>query len=308
MDHIKQKDTKTWQKAVSAIILLLIAVYALFAAYTWQSDSNRVIIHVLGTDTLDSATLLLSRQDYVVSYWRAHEGGYEWIADDDGSAAGSNSSVDVAQDETFYIAVMPMNRYVDKAMMLTRNPMLQTPLFLDINGDDHEEFVFPCSIQEGLSEFYFYPYFYSYDAPTIASPADIAGIGTQYIKWYLTFSSAKVAFAVVKAEVTLNTTDTAKIALVKLNIPCEGFIPNSQLKLQEWMGNSTYTWSAAPCNLNGATYLAYDGSQLNKFEFTAMVECSLVANETVMATLTIYGVSPSGIAVPPISDTINLLG
>lgn len=327
---------KGWQKSLIAVVVSAVVIFGSFAAYmgdidprNWGADSSddgddglstltnqQITLIDAGKCTLDSSTSLTDDTNYLITYWsRRSDNTYLPL----GTGASGTVTIEATEDNLVYIAVEPRSGqayYVDKSATLTNNPRMSPASYFDIDSDGYKEFVFPFSIADvekpvgSLATLYVYPYFLAYAAPTDAAPSDISSIGTatstQYIEWYLSFSATKKAFAVVKVEFALNTTDATKIALTSMNIPGLGYITGDQFELQRGSSTLTYVYDVSPYNLDGATYLTYGTNQLNKFEFTTRIECNLASSDVITATCNIYGLNQTGAAVAAITDTVTL--
>jgi hypothetical protein len=330
---------KEWQKAVLGVVVAVVVIFSFFAAifgsidprqwvatdggggdgggddgYTIVNPTQLAILG-LGRDTLDSTASLTDASNFDISYWSKRGESYMRL----GAGSSGTCTIEIQAAETIYIVAEPKSGqayYIDKDETVANNPRMSVASYFDIDNDGYKEFVFPFSTANiekpigSTATIYVYPYFLAYTAPSDTAPSDITGIGaataTKYIEWYLTFGATKKAFAVVKVEFVLNTTDSTKVTLVNMNIPGLGYVTGDNFELQRGSSSLTYVWDVTPYNLDGAVYLKYGTNQLNKFEFTTRVECNLADDDNVSATCNIYGLNQTGTAAPVITDTMVL--
>jgi hypothetical protein len=207
--------------------------------------------------------------------------------------------------------------YVDVKDTLANNPNIVGDNYINLNNNGYNYFVFKIDVS-GLpqpigqnAQLWLFPYFYSMQAPTLNSLNDISSIGTaattEYLQWQATFANSMNAFAMTKVTFVLNTTDPTQVALNDLNIPGVGYLTSAELGTPaEGATTLTWTWTANPANLNGATYITLATNALNQFAFTANVGCTLSTGNHITATLNIYGVDQNGNSVADITNTVVL--
>jgi len=266
-----------------------------------------------GYNSLDITATLTHETNYYC-YWYANRPG-GWIM----LGSGDQSIELTEQDYGFIYAVVEIpsgqSYYVDFAETKLKNARVVSVSYDDPDGDGYKEFVFKFNMANipkpasGNPTVYFYPYFIAYQKPSINSPADITGIGTasvdKYIEWYVSFANEKKGYGIVKVEFEINTTDTSKIQLDRMNIPGIGYLTGDQFGTPI-KGTNSLTWTyEIGNNLFTANYIKYGANQLNKFEFTTQVTCQLAAGDKIAATITIYGMSVTG-TMETITDTVLL--
>jgi hypothetical protein len=278
-------------------------------------------IKVVGYDSLDiMATSPPALGTAYDAYFMALRSG-GWLLLGKATSSAGGATIEVApQDGGYVYAVVEVksgqNYYVDFAETKLRNPRVVSVSYEDPDGDGYKEFIFKLSLADvpkpasGYPEVYFYPYLIAYSAPSLNTPSDItAGTSavTEYIEWYATFSAEKKGFAISKIEFSINTTDTTKIQLKRMNVPGVGYLTSDQFGTP-LRGTSSLTWTwTAGSSLQTAHYIKYGSNMLNKFDFTTMVDCTLQTSDVIACTITIYGFTPSG-TLTTITDTVNITG
>jgi len=272
-----------------------------------------------GYDTLNLAASLTDDTNYQINYYALSSTGNYMLL---GTGTSGAATVEVTPSDGGYIyaAVMPRSEqayYVDVKDTLANNPNIVGDNYINLNNNGYNYFVFKIDVS-GLpqpigqnAQLWLFPYFYSMQAPTLNSLNDISSIGTaattEYLQWQATFANSMNAFAMTKVTFVLNTTDPTQVALNDLNIPGVGYLTSAELGTPaEGATTLTWTWTANPANLNGATYITLATNALNQFAFTANVGCTLSTGNHITATLNIYGVDQNGNSVADITNTVVL--
>ena len=267
-----------------------------------------------GYDSLDMSTSYDEGTDYD-SYW-FRSSGAGWM-----SLGSGEKQIEVTQQDNGYIWVVVkahsgQDLYVDAVKTKAQNPRISEVRFDDIDDDGYKEFAFRFSMMDipktigAVPEVYVYPYLLAYEAPTINTADDIDGIGTaasqKFIEWYVTFATTRKGYALTKVEFEINTTDTTKIQLNRMNIPAVGYKTGDQFGVP-LRGTGTLTWTyTIGSNLQTAAYILYGANMLNKFDFTTQLTCNLASGDVITATINIYALDPTGAQVAVITDTIIL--
>ena len=270
-------------------------------------------VHTKGCDSLDIAASLAEATDYYLYWFGKRPGG--WIQLGKGDATVELTDAD--QGYIYAVVEIPSGKdyYVDFAKTQLNNPRVASVSYEDVDDDGYKEFVFQIDMSNipkpasGNPSVYFYPYLLAYQKPTINSPSDISGIGTaaatEYVEWYLTFANEKKAYGIIKVEFSVNTTDTTKVQLSRMNIPGIGYLTGDQFGTP-YKGADSLTWTyEIGSNLYEANYITYGTNQLNKFEFTTELTCQLASSDVIEATITIYGITPTGV-METITDSVVL--
>ena len=330
---------KQWQKSVAAVGALAVIIFALFAAYMGSANpkdwgngngkpqatnppeqiltNQRLDMKDSGSNSLDSTATLTGDTNYALTYFAYRNSHYQKL----GTSSTGAATIEVQDQDNgmIWCVVKPrsgQNFYVDAATTQAQNDRVQQWVYKDIDGDGAKEFAFQFSVASiekpiGSNAYvYFYPYFIAYQKPSLSSPSDITSIGTaqvtEYLEWYASFANVKKGYAITKVELVLNTTDTSIISLANMNIPGLGMLSADEFATFRGDTSYTYTWQASPYNLGGANLLTLGTNQLNKFQFTTQLDCTLATSGVYTATLNIYGVDENGAAVAVSSDTVVL--
>jgi len=260
-----------------------------------------------GYDSLNMYSILKEGVNYDC-FWVARRGD-GWLLLGKGDA-----TVEVAEQDGSYIyafvrVVNESEYYVDVAETKAKNPrVMETVLHGDLDGDGHSEYAFRLSLKNvpkpvsGNPTVYFYPYFLSYQKPRINNSPDVNGTGTRYVDWQLSLDEKK-AFAMLRVEFQINTTNATKVKLARLNVPGVGYLtednfgtPVNNSKTLMW----TYIIGENPLQ---AVYIKNGGNVTSEYKLTVMVESSLAPQEVVSATITIFVASPSG-EEETVADTV----
>ena len=323
-------STKAFFGAIIIFYLILAFVFGSFNPLTWrlsvmntsnnqnQNNQSNVALgtfdmHSKGCNSLDIAASLVEGTDYYLYWFGKRPGG--WIQLGKGDATVELTDAD--QGYIYAVVEVPsgVNYYVDFARTQLNNPRVASVSYEDVDNDGYKEFVFQIDMSNvpkpasGNPSIYFYPYFLAYQKPTINSPSDISSIGTaaatEYVEWYLTFANEKKAYGIIKVELSVNTTDTTKVQLSRMNIPGIGYLTGDQFGTP-YKGTNSLTWTyEIGSNLYEANYITYGTNQLDKFEFTTELTCQLASGDHIQATITIYGITPAGV-METITDSVVL--
>jgi len=263
-------------------------------------------IKVVGYNSLDITSTLTLGTNYACYVFGYRPGGWLML----GSFSNGVATVELTSQDNGYVYIVvevPSGQqyYVDAATTKAQNPRVVSVLYEDPDNDGYKEFIFKFDMRNipkpasGNPTIYFYPYFLAYQKPNINSPPDITGVGTarvtKYIEWYLSFANEKKAWAIVKIEISVNTTDTTKMTINRLNVAGYGVLTGDSFGAPI-RGTNSLTWSATlGNNLLDAYFLKYGANQLNKFDFTFQADFQLASSDVLAVTLTIYGLGPNGV-------------
>jgi len=251
-------------------------------------------------DSLDIATSRTVGTDVKV-YWYALRGG-NWVLLGSGDAADINVQEE-DRNLVYVVTAIPSDKYfyVDYQKILSMNDRAQAVEYKDIDGDNVEEYVFKLNVADipfasGTGKYSlpsFNVYLLSYDSsfawPTAGKPSDISSVGTakvtKYIEWYVSLSAEKKALALAEVELKVNTSDTSKVTLKKLNIPGIGYLDGSSFSQSVLSSEIKWTYKISSL-LYGANYIKLPVNTLNKFEFTTTIEVDLETGDKLNFTLT----------------------
>jgi len=264
-----------------------------------------------GYNSLDISSVLTENSGYHL-YWYAYRGGWLML----GKGKATIELTDVDGGYVYAVAKPTSTYYVDWTETKAKNPRVETVTYEDVDNDGYKDFVFKINMGNlpkpatGNPGLFFYPYFLSYEKPSLNAPADITGIGTakvtKYVEWYVYFANVKKAFAITKVEITLNTTDTTKITLTSVAVPNIGAVTGDMFGTP-LRGVNSLTWTySIGSNLYNAQYVKYQTNVLNKFYFTTQIECQLQSSDVLSLTITIYGLTDSG-TLTTLTDSVVLM-
>ena len=322
-----KKDQKNILKgAVVAAVVIYIVMAAVFGTVDPRLWKASVIpgpvtpsgavgmfdMKTAGYNTLDMGASLAEATNYNL-YWYVNRAGWMNIG------KGATTIELTAQDAGYVwaVVVIPSGQsyYVDAASTHAKNARAQAVDFMDVTNNGYKYFMFkidmtnipkPASGNPGI---YFYPYLLAYQKPTLNSPDAIGSIGTspvsEYVQWSATFSTLAKSWAIVKVELSVNSTDTTKIQIQHVNVPSVGYLTGDQFGTP-LKGTTTLTWDKTiGSNLQDAAYMEYSTNQLNKFDFTTQVLCTFTSGNEISVTLTVYGLTTTG-ALESITGTVVL--
>lgn len=252
-------------------------------------------------DSLDVATARAVGTNVNV-YWYAYRTG--WVLLGSGDAADINVE-DQDRNTIYAVASVPsgQNYYVDYAKMTTMNSRIRGVEYKDIDGDNVEEFVFRYDVADipyasGTGKYslpsvnvYLLTYDNSFTWPAAGKPADKTSVGTakvtEYLEWYVSLSGEKKSLALSKIVLKVNTSDTSKVALKKLNIPGIGYLDGSSFTQDVLSTETRWTYTISNLLLN-ADYVKLPVNTMNKFDLTTTVEVDLATGNKLDFTLTLY--------------------
>ena len=263
-------------------------------------------------DGFDVATTYTHGTNYNV-YWFVNRAG-SWIQLASGDATVELTEVDGGYVYALVSVPAGQSFYVDYQSTQQKNFRVQNVLYQDITNDGVKDFVFRIWVGDvprpssGNPQYTFYPYLRAYQKPSINTPADQTGIGTaasaRFIEWYLSFTNTKKSFIITKVVISFNTTDVTKIDLDNVNIPGLGFVSGSQFSYTRLANSIEYTYTIGS-DLSNGLWLNYGANQLNKFPFDTKVTTHFASGDVIAATITIYGLTPTG-TLTTITDTVVL--
>ena len=253
-------------------------------------------------DSLDIATARTVGTNVNI-YWYAQRDG-SWVLLGSGDADDIN--IQAADNEIIYCVMsVPsgQNYYVDYSKILSMNHQLESVQYMDIDGDNVEEYVFRQNIDDipyasGTGKYnmptvnaYLLTYDSSWSIPTGGQQADITNIGTtkvtKYLEWYSAFSAEKKAAGVCKVVLSINTSDISKVTLKKLNVPGVGYLDGSSFEQDVLTSSIKWTYTISNV-LYQADYLKLPVNTINKQEFTTAIELDLASSDVLQASITIY--------------------
>jgi hypothetical protein len=269
-------------------------------------------------DSLNIATARIVGTDVNV-YWYAYRTA--WVLLGSGDAVDINVE-DQDRSTIFAVASVPSGKdyYIDYAKMSMMNSRIRGVEYKDIDGDNVKEFVFRYDIADipyasGTGKYslpsvnaYLLTYDDSFAWPAAGKPADITGVGeakvTKYLEWYVSLSAEKTALALSKVVLKVNTSDTSKVALKKLNIPGIGYMDGSSFTQDILSTETKWTYTISTMLLN-ADYIKLPVNTMNKFELTTTVEVDLATDDVLTFTLTLYYFDATE-SLQSTSDAVNV--
>jgi len=274
-----------------------------------------VTTNVAAYDSLDIATSRTVGTNVKV-YWYVYRNG--WVL------LGTGSSADLSiqkEDYNIVYAVVSVpsgqNFYVDYAKIQNMNSRVQSIEYKDVDGDNVKEYVFRLNIADspyatGTGKYnmpLFTVYLLGYDSShSISSPADITSVGTakvtKHVEWYTTMSAEKKALAISRVVLIVNTSDTSKVALKKLNIPGIGNLDGSSFDQDVLSDQTKWTYRISSI-LYGADYIKLPAGTLNKFDFATQLELKLSSGDVLTFTLYIYYLDATE-SQASLSDAVNV--
>lgn len=317
------RDSEKIILGIVVLYIILAAIGGSFLPWEWTFFKKAEVVptgaavaglfdvEAKGYNSLD-VTTAYTENTHFHCYWYAFRGG--WIM-----LGKGQTTVEVIQQDMGYLyAVIKVNTashslYVDWAETKAKNPRVETVSFEDVDSDGYRDFVFKLNLANipkpsiGNPKMIFYPYFLAYEKPSINAPSDITSVGTaktvKYIEHYLYFASVRKAFAIIKLEITVNTTDTSKVNIKSVAMPFGGSISGETLG-QPVKGVNTLTWTyTIGNNLYNAVFVKYPVNVMNKFYSTSEVELDLEAGDKITYTITWTGLTVDG-SLTTITDTV----
>jgi len=268
-------------------------------------DTAIVTSAVAAWDSLDISTARTVGTNINILWFR-YSGG--WIKLASGNAAdltmGKND-----KNVIYLAAQFPDSpaHFVDYQKILAMNPHLSWYGYMDITGDDVEEFIFKVNVAGStyasatgkwnmpLVNVYLLTYDSSFSIPAGGQPADVTSVGTstttKYAKWYGEISAEKYAAAIYKVTLVANTTDISKVTLKKLNIPGIGYLDGSSFSQDVLSDQIKWTYTVSNNVLYGCDFIERPVNDPNEHKFTAALEFNLATDDYISMTLTIYQLS-----------------
>lgn len=263
---------------------------------------------VAAADSLDISTSRTVGSDINVLWYR-YEG--DWIQL--GSGDGTDITVSESDNnEVFMVVQFPgsPSYYVDYQKILDMNRHLSWYSYEDITEDDVEEFIFKVDISGSTyasangkwnmplcNVYLLTDDTGSFSIPAGGQPDDHTDIGesttTKYLKWYGEISTEKRAVALYKVVLKVNTSDTSKVTLSKMNIPGIGYLDGSSFDKDVLTSETKWTYTISRNVLYGANYMKRPVNDPNEFKFTTAVELTLSTDDVLQFTLYLYQLDAS---------------
>ncbi|MBC8223708.1 hypothetical protein H8E65_03905 [Candidatus Bathyarchaeota archaeon] len=281
-------------------------------------DTAIVTSAVAAWDSLDISTARTVGTNINVLWFR-YSGG--WIKLASGNAAdltlGKNDNNNV-----YLAAQFPSSpaHFVDYQKILAMNPHLSWYGYMDITGDDIEEFIFKVNVAGStyasatgkwnmpLVNIYLLTYDSSFAIPSGGQPADVTAVGeattTKYAKWYAEIATEKQAAAIYKVTLVANTTDISKVTLKKMNIPGIGYLDGSSFSQDVLSDQIKWTYTISNNVLYGCNLIERPVNSPNEHQFTTALEFNLATNDVIQMTLAIYQLTAGEASV---SDTDSVI-
>jgi hypothetical protein len=260
-----------------------------------------------GRNSLDSSGSLTTGTNYASSWYRYTSG--LWVYLGAGSGSSGNNIESIPDDEGYLWLLVEEKSsqyyYVDVSMTRSKNPYILDYKWVDADGDTEKEFVFKCSLWDipkpasGYASRTYYPYFTSESGQGTAAnalqwatqPSDISSIGTstttKYIGWETKLTAEKRAIGIYKVEVVVNTTDTTKFEIEKINIPSVGYLDGSLFSEDVRSSDTKYTYIIGS-DFNNIIYWKVPAGTNNKFDNTISVKFTLSSGDILQFTLYVY--------------------
>jgi len=281
-------------------------------------DAAIVTSDIAAWDSLDISQARTVGTD-INLIWFRYTGG--WIKLTSGDAAdismGRND-----QDSIYLAAQFPSSPsyFVDYQKILAMNPHVSWYGYMDITGDDIEEFIFKVNVAGStfasatgkwnmpLVNVYLLTYDASFSIPAGGKPADVASVGTatttKYVKWYGEIAAEKKAAALYKVTLVANTTDISKVTLKKLNIPGIGYLDGSSFSQDVLSDQIKWTYTVSNNILYGTNYIERPVNDPNEQQFTTALEFNLASGDVIQMTLSVYQLTAGEASV---SDTDSVI-
>ena len=263
---------------------------------------------VLGYDTQDPTVSLTEGSEFNCYWYVNNQGGWQRLGVGDVTVnipTGANLWAQISVNDDYY---------ADFVSTQGKNSRVTSTQYVDINDGLGKQFMFQINLN-GIQaliganpDFYFYPYFYAYQVPDLNTPANQTSVGTatvtKYVEWKATFTDAKMAWAVAEVQISVNTTNIAKVQLQNINIPGVGYISGSEFGAPV-QGSGTLTWTKiVGTNFYSAGYMALGNNALNNFPLTTQLQITLASSDNIGVTITIYGLTPTGAMTDSLTNTV----
>lgn len=175
-----------------------------------------------------------------------------------GGTVASPVYVDMTSEDGGYMYVAvdiisSQNHHIDVDKIKATNSWIEQALWMDIDGDTVNEFVFKYDMKghsipnSGYPAVTFHVHCFADDTSftAVSSLSDLGDIAdtknTQWMEWDITFSAVALAVPLAKIEVKTNVTDTTLFKLKQIEIPGRGFLDASNLVFDEL--STYYRWT-----------------------------------------------------------------
>jgi hypothetical protein len=274
---------------ISLLFLVISGVALVLSGFIPKTASSISFfdLRVRGYDSLNMYSNPKEGADYHC-FWFAKQGdGWRLLGKGD-------TTIEFSPDEYVYAFVQTPKNFVDIEETKAQNPRVNGFIYGDLDGDCNIEYAFRLNLKDiakpvsGNPTLYFYPYLLSYETPSIDSPSSVNGTGNVYIDWQLRLEEKK-AFAVSKVVFQVNTANSSKLKLARLNIPGVGYL--SAVDFGTPINNSyILTWIYP---VSEAIYFKNGGNDTAIYKFTTMVESHLAHGESVNATIIVHVAAPN---------------
>ena len=269
-------------------------------------EGGTFTVYVKGRNSLDSSSALTAGTNFNTGIYAYRNGHWVFL----GSDTGSGVNIEATREDNGYVWVLVEEKsgqyyYVDVPTTLQMNSRVSEYRWTDADGDNQKEFLFKLSLLDvpkpasGYPQVTFYPYFLAESGqgtPANAlqwetQPSDIVAGTTankkNYIGWAAKLTASKRAVGVYKIEVRINSTDTSKFKLDKVNIPGVGYIDGSQFEETILSSETRYVYKIGS-DFNDIVYWKIPEGTNNKIDLTVCVETSLSSSDVIQVTLYVY--------------------
>ncbi len=310
--------------ALFIIIILGAVAFGVYTDWTWQLPEEAAVgpgpttgeewtggtyeLTVAMRDTLDASASMTTGTDASISYYAYRSGGWVFI----GSAtSGGDDQVESDPVDDGYIWVLTEEAsskyyYADTGNTVSKSTHITDYKWVDADGDTDKEFLYKISLwnipeaASGYPKRTYYLYYYAEssqgsDADLIQwdnQPSDSSGIGTttttEYIDWKTKLSAEKRAAGVFKIEIVVNSTDTTKWEIDKVNIPGVGYIDGSQFTEDVRTSDTKYQYIIGS-DFDDIVYWNVPSGTNNQLDNTLAVKCKFGSGEAYSFTLYVYG-------------------
>jgi len=246
-------------------------------------------------------------------YWYVQRGG-AWA-----SLGSGNATIELVKGDAGYVYALckvsgavtgtTHNNFIDWSKTVSMNSRIVPPAqYDDFDNDGSKEYMFKVNMQDvpkpasGNPSVTFYLYLIQEGYVSFGTCADITNIGTttvtKYIQWYVTFTGTKTGVMLRSVKFYFNSTSTTILTFKRLNIPGIGYLGESSFTYNQ-LGAATTTdgqnWEYICGNtLFTAQPILYPVNTLNRFDFTAEVECTFTAGTHYNVRLELTFLDPAG--------------
>lgn len=323
--------------AIGIILILLIAYYAGGLAWLGISPPTEpeptngepptgwlggtFDLTIAGRNSLDSSASLVVGTDFTGDFYAYRSGSYVFLGA--GSATGTQIESEPSDNGYIWLLTEEINTkyyYADIPSTLSKSTYISEKRWTDADGDGDKEFVFKISLwnipkpASGYPSRTFYPYFMAEsgqgtaaNALTINAPDNITvgtATTTKYIGWESALSAEKMAVGIYKVEIVINSTDSTKWILDKVNVPGAGYLDGSQFVEDVRSADTKYSYVIGN-DFDNIIYWKVPSGTQNRFDNTVALRCTFGADEFYDVTLTIYQWTYDRVSVSD-SDTVQL--